>query len=158
MNLVVLVGRLTNDPELRTTSGGTSYCRFSVAVDRSYVKAGEERKADFINCVAWGKQAEFISRYFAKGRRIGLHGSIETGSYTNRDGQKVYTTDVRVDNAEFVDSKPDGQSSSSYTGSSYGANRQTAPQTQPQPEPAPSYSSGSASDFAAAPLDDDLPF
>ncbi len=153
MNHVVLVGRLTADPELRSTSGGTSYCRFTVAVDRSYVKAGEEKKADFIGCVAWGKQAEFIAHYFTKGRRIGLVGSIETGSYTNREGVKVYTTDIRVDSAEFVDSKIEtGSSGSSYTGSSYGENRRE------EKAPQATYSNGSASDFAQTPLDDDLPF
>ena len=154
MNVVILVGRLTADPELRTTSGGTSYCRFSVAVDRNFVKSGEERKTDFINCVAWGQQAEFISRYFSKGRRIGVQGSIETGSYTNREGAKVYTTDIRVDRVEFVDSKSESNSSgSSYTGNRTAQNYDQRPST-----PEPSYSSGSENDFATTPVDDDIPF
>lgn len=150
MNLVVLIGRLTADPELKSTSSGISYCRFSVAVDR-FTKQGDDKKTDFINCVAWDQQAEFISRYFAKGVRIALQGRIETGSYTNRDGQKVYTTDIRVDRVEFADGKRDQGSGSSYTGSR-GSEQRTNQET------GSSYSNGSAGDFASQPLDDDLPF
>ena len=151
MNHVVLVGRLTADPELRSTSGGTSYCRFTVAVDRAFAKSGEERKADFIGCVAWDKTAEFVSRYFSKGRWIGVQGSIETGSYTNREGAKVYTTDVRVSNVEFVGNKSD-------SGSSYTGNRSAGSEQRRDNAPAPSYSNGSADDFVQDPIDDDLPF
>lgn len=158
LNIVVLMGRLTADPELRTTPSGVPYCRFSIAVDRAYAKPGEDKKTDFFNCTAWRNTGEFISRYFTKGQMIAVNGSLQTGSYTNRDGAKVNTVDIIVDNANFTGSKRESGGESSYTGSTYGANRQTAPQTQPQPEPAPSYSSGSANDFASAPLDDDLPF
>lgn len=103
MNNVILMGRLTKDPELKTTQSGLSFCRFTVAVDR-YSKDGED-KTDFINCVAWRKTAEFIDNYFSKGQRIALAGSIQTGSYTDKDGRTVYTTDVLVDKAEFCDSK-----------------------------------------------------
>lgn len=103
MNSVILMGRLTADPELRTTNSGLNYCRFTVAVDR-YSK-GEEKKTDFINCVAWRQTAEFVERYFSKGRMIAVQGSIQTGSFTNKDGAKVYTTDVLVDKVHFCGDK-----------------------------------------------------
>lgn len=104
MNSVQLVGRFTRDPEIRYTDGGLSVARFSLAVDRAYRKDGGQ-DADFISCVAFGKSAEFIEKYFFKGNRIGLNGRIQTGSYTNKDGVKVYTTDVVVEHVEFVESK-----------------------------------------------------
>lgn len=103
MNSVILMGRLTADPELKTTNNGLNYCRFTVAVDR-YTK-GEDKKTDFINCMAWRQTAEFISRYFTKGKMIAVQGSIQTGSFTNKDGAKVYTTDVLVDKAHFCGDK-----------------------------------------------------
>lgn len=104
MNNVQLVGRLTRDPEIRYSDGGTSVAWFTVAVDRRFHKEGQQ-DADFISCVAFGKTAEFIEKHFRKGMRIGLIGRIQTGSYTNQEGQKVYTTDVYTDNVEFVESK-----------------------------------------------------
>ena len=102
MNNVSLIGRLTKDPELKTTQSGLSVCRFTVAVDRPYSK---ENQADFISCIAWRKTAEFIDSYFSKGQRIALTGSIQTGSYTDKDGKTVYTTDINVNNVEFCESK-----------------------------------------------------
>lgn len=107
MNSVQLVGRLTRDPEVRYTDGGTTVARFNVACDRRYKREGEPN-ADFISCVAFKNTAEFLEKYFFQGSRIGLNGRIQTGSYVNKDGQKVYTTDVIVDNVEFVDSKGSG--------------------------------------------------
>ena len=104
MNSVNLVGRLTRDVEIRYTDGGASISRFGIAVDRRFKTEGQP-SADFINCVALGKTAEFVEKYFSKGQRIGLTGRIQTGSYTNKDGQKVYTTDVIAENCEFVESK-----------------------------------------------------
>lgn len=104
MNNVQLVGRFTRDPEVRYTDGGTSIARFSLAVDRRYKSDGGPT-ADFPNCIAFGKTAEFIEKYFRQGMRIGATGRIQTGSYTNKDGVKVYTTDVVVENCEFVESK-----------------------------------------------------
>lgn len=103
MNSVQLVGRLTRDPEVRYSDGGASVARFTLAVDRRFKK--EEDGADFISCVAFGKTAEFLEKYFHKGQRLGLTGRIQTGSYVNREGAKVYTTDVIVENTEFVESK-----------------------------------------------------
>lgn len=104
MNSVQLIGRLTKDPEVRYTDGGASIARFSIAVDRRFKQEGGE-SADFINCVAFGKTAEFIEKYFTKGKKIAITGRIQTGNYTNKDGQKVYTTDVVVETTEFVESK-----------------------------------------------------
>ena len=103
MNKVQLVGRLTKDVEVRYSQGDSqmAIARFTVAVDRR----GKNNEADFISCVAFGKTAEFIEKYFGKGNRIGICGHIQTGSYTDKDGKKVYTTDVVADEAEFVESK-----------------------------------------------------
>lgn len=122
MNCVQLVGRLTRDPEIRYSDSGSSVGRFTVAIDRRF-KQGE---ADFVSCVAFGKSAEFLEKYFRKGQRIGLVGRIQTGSYQNQEGKTVYTTDVIADNLEFVDSKQ--ASDSQNQGSRY----------QPQSRPAPS--------------------
>lgn len=104
MNSVQLVGRFTKDPDVRYTDGGMTIARFSLAVDRRF-KSDNGPTADFPNLVAFGKTAEFIEKYFRKGMRIGIQGRIQTGSYTNNDGNKVYTTDVVVENCEFVESK-----------------------------------------------------
>ena len=104
MNNVSLVGRLTADPEVKHTQSGTAYTRFSVAVDRP-MKQGEEKQADFITIAAWNKTAEFVCKYFSKGQRIGLTGSIRTGSYTDKDGNKRNTVEVWANNVEFVEKK-----------------------------------------------------
>lgn len=103
MNSVQLVGRFTRDPDVRYSDNGTSIAKFNIAVDRRF-KQDSGPTADFISCVAFGKTAEFIEKYFRQGNRIGLNGRIQTGSYTNKDGVKVYTTDVVVENVEFVES------------------------------------------------------
>lgn len=105
MNKVILVGRLTRDPEVRYGgANNTAVARFSLAVDRRF-KRENEPNADFINCVAVGKSAEFIEKYFKKGAKVSICGHIQTGSYTNKDGQKVYTTDVFVEEQEFAESR-----------------------------------------------------
>ncbi len=163
LNIVVLMGRLTADPELRTTPNGISVCRFTLAVDRNYAKQGTERQTDFINCTAWRQTAEFVSRYFVKGQLVAVNGSIQTGSYTDNNGNKKYTTDVIVDNVNFTGDRRDGGNtrSGSYSGNSYQPNNSgnaynSAPRQ--DPAPAPTYSGGSASDFEEMPFDDDLPF
>ena len=105
MNKVVLLGRLTAKPELRYTPQNTAYTRFSVAVNRNFTSADGKREADFINVVAWRKQAETIAKYFDKGNLIALEGRLQTGSYDDKDGNKRYTVDVALDNFEFVESK-----------------------------------------------------
>ncbi|MCR4704304.1 MAG: single-stranded DNA-binding protein [Saccharofermentans sp.] len=104
MNKVELVGRLTKDPEIKLTSNQTQFCNFTVAVDRRFKDANGQRQADFINCVAWRQTAVFIQKYFHKGNRIGLVGSIQTRTYDDQNGQKRYVTEVVIDEAEFVDS------------------------------------------------------
>ena len=116
MNSVSLVGRLVRDPEVRYTPAQMAVARFTVAVDRPFSRDNEQT-ADFISCVAFGKSAEFIEKYFTKGRPIGLTGRIQTGSYTNKDGVKVYTTDVVVENQEFAESKnASAENSGGYAG------------------------------------------
>ena len=106
MNKVILMGRLTRDPEVRYTQGDNAMAiaRYSLAVDRRFKRDGEP-DADFINCVAFGKSGEFAEKYLKKGTKIAVVGRIQTGSYTNKDGQKVYTTDVVVEEQEFAESK-----------------------------------------------------
>lgn len=110
MNKVVLMGRLTRDAEVRYSQGDNSLAiaRFSLAVDRRFKKDNEEQTADFISCVAFGKTAEFFERFGKKGTKFVIEGRIQTGSYTNKEGQKVYTTDVVVESAEFAESKSAG--------------------------------------------------
>ncbi len=140
-NLVVLTGRLTADPELKKTPNGISVTTFSIAVSRRY-RAGEETQADFINIVAWRQTAEFITKYFTKGSMIGIEGSIQTRKYTDKNGNNRTAFEVVANNAQFVESKRDGQGSSMPAG-----------------EPA-SYSNADSSDFTdmGGAMDDDLPF
>lgn len=112
MNKVILMGRLTRDAEVRYSQGEnqTAIARFSLAVDRRFKRDGDEQTADFINCVAFGKTGEFFERFGRKGTRFVVEGRIQTGSYTNKDGQRVYTTDVVVENVEFAESKASSDS------------------------------------------------
>ena len=110
MNKVVLVGRLTRDPEVRSTSSGSNTARFSVAVNRRFKNKDGQYDADFVSCVAFGNSADFVSKFFKKGNMIGIEGRIQTGSYDAQDGSKRYTTDVVVDNAEFVGGRNEGSS------------------------------------------------
>lgn len=109
MNKVELLGRLTRDPEIRYSQGEKNMCiaRYTLAVDRRFKKDGEQ-SADFIQCVAFGKMAEFVEKWFKQGTKIAVIGRIQTGSYTNKDGQKVYTTEVVVEEQEFAESKNSG--------------------------------------------------
>lgn len=107
LNRVILMGRLTKDPELRSTQGGSNVCSFTLAVQRKYAPKGEERKTDFINCTAWRNTAEFISKYFQKGQLMAVEGRIETRSWDDQNGNRRYATDVVVDDAHFVESKKD---------------------------------------------------
>ncbi len=141
-NLVVLTGRLTADPELKTTPNGVSVTSFSIAVGRRY-RSGETAETDFINLVAWRQTAEFITKYFHKGSMIGIEGSIQTRRYTDKEGHNRTAFEVVVNNAQFVESKRDGNTS--------------APGGQEAPA---SFSNTTGNDFTevAADADDDLPF
>lgn len=107
MNKVILIGRLTRDPEVRYSQGETpmAIARYTLAVDRKFNRDGDDQTADFINCVAFGRLGEFAEKYLHKGTKIAVTGHIQTGNYTNKDGVKVYTTDVIVEDHEFVESK-----------------------------------------------------
>ncbi|MBP1577090.1 MAG: single-stranded DNA-binding protein [Oscillospiraceae bacterium] len=148
-NRAILIGRLVADPELRTTPNGINVASFRIAVDRPYSK-NAEKKADFINIVAWRQQAEFVSRYFSKGRAIGVEGSIQTRDYTDKDGNKRYATEIVADRVFFVESKSAAGVSSEGSFSVPAANANAGV----------SYSSGSAGDFQVTAYDDDndLPF
>ena len=125
MNKVILMGRLTRDPEVRYTQGDNqmAIARYTLAVDRRFNRSGDENTADFIPCVAFGKSGEFAERYFRKGTKVVVTGRIQTGSYTNKDGVKVYTTDVVVEDQEFAESKNSSSNSGdNYGNSSYGNN------------------------------------
>ena len=146
-NKVILGGRLTQDPELRTTSSGAQYVTFSIAVNRPYSKGEDQQQnADFINIVAWRQRAEFISRYFRKGSSICIVGSIQSRSWTDQQGNKRYATDVVADEVSFVDSKNEsiqGGGTSSYVPDNYVA---------------PAFSTDSAPKFEDVSDDEELPF
>ena len=151
MNKVILMGRLTREPEIRYSSGEnqTAIARYTLAVDRRFRRQGEEQTADFINCVVFGRGAEFAENYLHQGTKIVVTGRIQTGSYTNKDGQRVYTTDVVVEDQEFAESK------------AASAERGVMPAA-PMPTPsAPAPSQASAGDgFMNIPygIDEELPF
>ena len=129
MNKVILMGRLTRDPEVRYTQGDNqmAIARYTLAVDRRFNRSGDENTADFIPCVAFGKSGEFAERYFRKGTKIVVTGRIQTGSYTNKDGVKVYTTDVVVEDQEFAESKNSNNNSGDNYGNNFGGgNSQSA--------------------------------
>lgn len=148
MNVVCLLGRLTATPEQKTTQGGVSVTSFSVAVDRTYQpKGAEQRQADFINCVAWRNTAEFICRYFQKGQRIALQGSLQSRNYTDKDGNRRTVYEVVVDNAFFAESKGNG-----------GAPRAMDSQIPVYNEAPPAFTNAGAGDFEEIVGDDDLPF
>lgn len=147
MNKVILIGRLTRDPEVRYSQGEKpmAIASYSLAVDRMFKRDGEP-SADFINCKAFGKQGEFAEKYLRKGMKIAVTGHIQTGSYTNRDGNKVYTTDVVVEQHEFCESRAESSNAKGYD----------VPTPQPQPSPMPT---NSADDFMNIPDNiDELPF
>ena len=148
MNSVCLMGRLTGDPELKTTQSGVSVTSFSVAVDRAYRSKDSERQTDFINCVAWRQTAEFISRYFRKGQRIALQGSLQSRKYTANDGSQRTVYEVVVDNAFFCESK---------AGNAAGAPSYDS-QIPQYSEAKPAFSTANSGDFEEILTDEDLPF
>lgn len=148
MNKVILMGRLTRDPEVRYSQGdnATAIARFTLAVDRR-IKRDNEASADYINCVSFGRSAEFTEKYFHKGTKIVIAGRIQTGSYTNKDGQKVYTTDIVIEEQDFAESKAASQQNNSGNTQNTLNSRQTQ---QPKPQ--------TSSDGFMNADDDDLPF
>ena len=147
MNKVILLGRLARDPETRYGGANNSMavCRYTLAVDRKFKKDGEAT-ADFINCISFGKIAEFAEKYFTKGLRVAVSGRIQTGSYTNKDGVRVYTTEVIVEDQEFAESRAESE-----------ANRSSF-QSSPAPGPAPSIDAGDGFMNIPDGIDEELPF
>ena len=157
LNKAILMGRLTRDPEMRTTQSGTAVCTFTIAIDRRFKSQNGERQADFINCVAWRQQAEFVSKWFTKGRMIIVVGSIQTRSYTDRDGNNRTAVEVVADEVSFGESKRD-ENGGSQGGSAYQSFQPQAPARSSGNAPAaPRYSSGDFADLTDE-EDDDLPF
>ena len=143
INSVIIMGRLTYDPELRTTPNGISVVRFQVACDRNFSRSGEDKKTDFIDVTAWRQTAEFVSRYFRKGSMIAVEGSIQTDNFTDKDGNKRKSVQVVANNVSFCGSKAESGPTSNPVFS----------------QPAPSYASADNSDFEEiSDDDDDLPF
>ena len=140
INKAILMGRLTRDPELRHTGSGTPVCSFSIAIDNGY---GDNRTTDFINCVAFGRTGEFMERFGRKGTKFLVEGRIQTGSYTNRDGQRVFTTDVVVENVEFAESKSSNDNNGGYV---------------PADRPSPSQAAGDGFMNIPDGIDEELPF
>ncbi|MCI9082933.1 MAG: single-stranded DNA-binding protein [Lachnospiraceae bacterium] len=145
MNKVILMGRLTRDPEVRYSQGeqATAVARYTLAVDRRFKRDGDQQTADFINCVAFGRSGEFAEKYFHKGIKIAVTGRIQTGSYTNQEGQKVYTTDVVVEEQEFAESKSASEQSGGF---------------QPMGRPEPSAAAGDGFMNIPDGIDEELPF
>ena len=145
INNVVLMGRLVATPELRNTQNGIALTTFTLAVERSFARAGEQRQADFITIVAWESTANFVCRYFQKGSMIAVTGNIQTRNYEDKNGNKRKAVEVVVENASFCGSKAETGSVSGYSAPAPAA-------------PAPSFATGSESDFEEIIEDDDLPF
>lgn len=142
-NVVILTGRLTADPELKTTQNGISVTSFSIAVSRRFTRAGEEQQTDFINIVAWRQSAEFITKYFKKGNLIGIRGNIQTRRYVDKNGNNRTAFEVVVDEAQFVEAKRDNVGGDISTPAAQNA----------------SFSNVGADDFSEiGGMDDDLPF
>lgn len=152
LNSVVLMGRLTAAPELRHTPNGIAVTSFTLAVNRSYAKAGTERATDFIDIVAWRNTAEFVSKYFTKGQLVAVEGSIQTRTYQDKDGNNRKAFEVVANNVHFAEAKRDSASRGSFDNSSNESSYQQ------QNDIAPSFENGSADDFREIPTDDDLPF
>ena len=145
MNKVILMGRLTRDAEVRYSQGdaSTAVARFTLAVDRRFKRDNEDQSADFIGCVAFGKTGEFLERYGRKGTKFLVEGRIQTGSYTNKDGQRVYTTDVVVEQVEFAESKSSNENNGGYV---------------PTEKPSPSGAAGDGFMNIPDGIDEELPF
>ncbi len=146
MNKVILMGRLTRDPDVRYSQGenATAVARYTLAVDRRFRREGDTQTADFISCVVFGRGAEFAERYLHQGTKIAVTGRIQTGSYTNRDGQRVYTTDVVVEEQEFAESRNSASENGAY-------------QTEARPAPAPQAAGDGFMNIPDG-IDEELPF
>lgn len=160
LNKVILMGRLTADPELRQTTSGISSCRFSVAIDRPYKsKETGERQTDFINVITWRQQAEFVSRYFSKGKMIIVEGSLRNDNYTDQNGVKHYSMNVQADNVSFGETKSASAANSITGGNSNFQQPQQTQQAPAQSQPAEeTVSLGDLGDFEEILSDGEVPF
>lgn len=161
LNVVALMGRLVYDPELKTTQNGTNVCSFRIAVDRSFARQGEERKADFIDVTAWRQTAEFVSKYFRKGSMIAIEGSLQTRQYQDKNGNNRTATEVLAAEVGFCGPKAaDKPATASYEKQTANHVREAnAAHSAPQKsQSAPEYSQGSADDFSVIDDSEDLPF
>lgn len=156
LNVAILMGRLVADPELRHTPNNVAVTSFTIAVDRSYVKSGAERQADFIDIVAWRNTAEFVCNYFRKGQMIALQGSIQTRSYTDSQGIKRKAFEIVADNVHFADSKRDNSGNNNFN--NYNNYNEQPRHDMASSMPTPAYTSGNTGDFEEIITDDDLPF
>ena len=151
LNHIVIMGRLTRDPELRRTQSGVSVTTISVAVDRDYQsRDSQEKQTDFIDVVAWRQTAEFVSKYFTKGRMIVVEGSLQSRKWTDRNGQNRVSWEIQANNVYFGDSKRDGQGGGDYGAPSYGGSSYNSP--------AESYTAPTGGGFAEIEEDGELPF
>ena len=159
-NKAILMGRICNDLELKTTPSGANVLSFRIAVDRNYQVKGEERKSDFFNIVAWRANADFISRFFAKGRMILVEGELQTRQYTDKNGSTQTVVELVVDNARFTGEPKAGGSGYSAPAPAYSAPAAPAQHPAEQTNAAPAASNGNltAKDFETTPTDDDYPF
>lgn len=155
LNVICLMGRLVADPELRHTPNGIATCTFRIAVDRNFVRQGEERKADFIDIVTWRQTAEFVCKYFHKGSLLAVNGSLQTRNYEDKNGNKRTAYEVVADNVHFAESRNSSSGGGSYAA---GNSNYAAPAQRPAAEQPVSYAAGTADDFAVIDDNEDLPF
>lgn len=153
LNVIAVMGRLVADPELRKTPNGVSTTTFTIACDRSFVKAGSERQTDFLDIVAWRNSAEFVCKYFRKGQMIAVNGSLQTRTYEDKEGKKRKVYEIVADNLHFADSKGSGGSGGGMAAGGY-----EAPAARIMPQDEPAYSAGAPDDFAIIDDSEDLPF
>lgn len=162
LNIVVLMGRLVYEPELKTTPSGTNVCRFRIAVDRSFIRQGEERKADFIDVTAWRQTAEFVSKYFQKGSMIAIEGSLQTRQYQDKNGNNRTATEVLASQVSFCGGKaaekPGVRDFDQQTEKNHVREANAAHNAPQKPQSVPEYSQGSADDFSVIDDSEDLPF
>ena len=158
LNVVVLMGRLVADPQLRQTPQGTSVASFRIAVDRNFARQGEQRQADFIDIVAWRQQAEFVSKYFQKGSLIAIEGSLQTRQYQDKQGNNRTAVEVVANNINFAGPKSSNAGDGNGYQNAAPSYQNAAPARPAAVEAAPSYSAGNADDFAVIDDSDDLPF
>ena len=157
LNKIILMGRLTRDPELRRTESGTAVCSFSIAVDRDFKSKNGEKETDFIDIVSWRATAEFVSKYFQKGSLIAIDGSIQTRQYQDKNGNNRTAIEIVANNVNFA--APKSANAAPMGDAGYGApTAAPAPRPAAQAAPAPSYSAGSNDDFALIEDEGDLPF